>query len=252
MKKKISKLLGILFLTTLTGFIICGCSIDDLKRKEYVEVKGEGYSQVDKKDEEFNEIAEAGDIGKEQNENNDQNTQVENDILYSIDGPLETINYKIPQDFYDSTNSTKKILTVDGNIDTDMKKTWTHKSYCSSDGTIKMYVYCVPSEDFGDNLLSIATFSNSADKKVHSSLGTYSTSTDIQYGDTKNFSYSYQIYNGEVKEKSGLVSQVSYSRAGTNVNAQTILVCFYVTKNADALNMEDYISNFFVSIENNN
>lgn len=241
--KKITLVLSIIMcITSLTG-----CDVNDLKRTTHVTLSGDSFANVEKKDERYNEVVENGEIEESDNQQSQQKS-----LVYKIDGPLGSINFSTPNDWYESTNSKTKKLTAEGNIDKDMKKQYANKVFCSSDGLKKMYVYAIPSIDFGENLVAAATFGKGADKQIRTNMGAYPKTTDIQYGAVNELNYSYQIYSGEVTEKSGLISQVSFSRGACLIGSQTIIVEYYITNGAENYDEAQLINDFFVSIVNNN
>ena len=243
-KSKISTL----FMLVFSIFFLTGCSVDDLKSTKYVEIKGDSYSQVNKKDSNFNEIIEHGEIEIEkiETQTTTQNT------LTQIDGQRGTVFFCYPNGWYESTNSKKKELTAQGNIDIDLKSTWLNKTFCDANGVLKMYVYVIPTEDFKTNLLDAVTLSNGADKKVREKMGSYPKTSDVMYDATDNFQYSYQTYSGVVKAKSGLEKNVSYTRACAFYDNQTIIVSLYLTQNSTEDIVNTMIKDVFNSISQNN
>ena len=232
---------------------LTGCDISDLKQETYVELQGDNFAKVNKKDEKFNEIVENGEI-EETPENNVETQQPQQQInIYTLDGPKAPVTFGASKDWYESTSNATKALTAKGNIDQDMSEKFANKVFCDINAYKKMYVYAIPSNDFGSNLVAASTFGKNSEKKIREKMGSYPVTTDIQYNVAGDVAYSYQIFSGEVIDnKTSIVSQVSFTRGACIIGEQTIIVEFYVTTGADTFDEEQALMDFFTTISENN
>ena len=226
------------------GFL-SGCSINDLKTKKYVDIKGNGYSQVEQKDSKFDEYAANGDISSS---GASAQTETRSAETCSLKNGNSTVTFSGPEGWYESTGSRDSQLNGKSNKDTDMKYKWEHAAFCDGEGLRKLFVYCAPVSDAAKDIVSGAAFSTGADDSLKGKLGAYPQITDVRYGSSGDIKYSYRTYSGEVDTKGGGTDTVSYTRSCAVIGDTAVYACFWAESGASSFSADSALAGFWASV----